>query len=80
MLLVWQGLSQARQGSRLKPVGGPGRDLRRSRSRTVPNRSRLSRAPLPGPFLPLMIDTIAAGDQVAAAGAGVGGDEYVNAK
>jgi hypothetical protein len=40
----------AGQGNRLKPVVGPGRDLPGSRAGAVPNRSRISRTPLPGPF------------------------------
>ena len=40
----------AGQGNRLKPAVGPGRDLPGSRAGAVPDRSRISRTPLPGPF------------------------------
>jgi hypothetical protein len=55
---------------------GLGRDLRGSWAGALPNRSRMSPAWPPAPFLPLMMRAIAAGDGVA----GAGGDEYVNAK
>jgi hypothetical protein len=49
------------QGNRLKPVGGPGRDLRGSWAGAMPNPSAMSRMSPPGPFLPRMIGAIAAG-------------------
>jgi hypothetical protein len=67
------------QGNRLKPGVGPGRDLPGSRAGAVPNRSRRSRAPLPGPFPARDDPRIGAGDGAAGATAGAGGDESMNA-
>jgi len=59
---------------------GPGRELRGSWPGAVPNLSGMSRTSPPAPFRPLMTRAIAAGELGAAATAGVGRDEYVNAK
>jgi hypothetical protein len=58
---------------------GPGRDLRGSWAGTVPNPSVLSRASLPGRFLPLVIRIIAAGAAWRVRRRG-GGNDSVNAK
>jgi hypothetical protein len=70
----------AGQGNRLKPGVGPGRDLPGSRAGAVPNWSRYPARRSPAPFLSLMIRTNGAGNGLAGATAGAGGDINVNAK